>query len=130
MNTKVQKKSKSTSISVLTMLDQENIRLSFIEILKDYIIFFRIEDAMFHLHNVYAPYLKEGLDWEADSRFSGYVSIFKILNIHNEDELCSMLGDLIFHTISDNPDEAGKLAEKVFILWEHEIKKYFSTKNQ
>lgn len=129
MTTKVQKKSSNTSISAITTLEQENIRTAVIEILTASIIFFRIENAMFHTHNVFAPYLKNGSDWEVETQISGHRSIYKILNIYNEDKLCNSLVHFFHNTVYHNGSSADSLAKTVMILWENEFTNYFSTKN-
>lgn len=129
MTTKVQKKSKDASISVLTMLEQENFRTAFVEVLTDTIIFFRIEDVMFRLQNVFSPCLKQRLDWEAESNYSGYGIIYTVLNIRDENDLCSLLSNATHDMMYKNEDNAEELAVKIFTLWHHQIKIYFSTKN-
>ena len=114
------------TINAINLLKQDFVCKAIQEILKDYVIFWRVERAMFNMHNVFAPDRKEGLDWEADQQFSGYSSIFELLNISEIDDLCNTLGEITCDVISESDNEANKVAEKLFTLWMHEIKKHFA----
>ena len=99
-----------------------------INILNDYILWFRVENAMFVMMNVYAPKKKMGIDWEADCRYCGFQTCLLLLNIDSNDDLCHKICDRTSDMVYENETEAIELAKLIYLEWLLIIKNHFTVK--
>ena len=97
-----------------------------IKIIKDDIIFCRVEDLMYQISKVFAPAKRECYNWEAFEKYSGYTVAFEILGITEEDNLCGILSDLNFDMKYQNEQPADELAKQIYFKWLIEIKNYYT----
>lgn len=101
-----------------------------VKILTDDIIYTRIEDALFRLHNAFNPSNSQDIDSKFTYEYSGYSTAFDILGIDKHDELAEILGIVTYEMKQASNESADVLASKIYHNWLNEIKNYFLTQKQ
>lgn len=106
--------------------DARNFQKEIIQILCDDVVFFRIEEAMFKIHNIFQPDKMRSIDSEWTHQFYGYSTAFLLMGVDGNDDICSILSDIAYDMKSESGKNALTLARNIYYRWMIEINNYNS----
>lgn len=95
-----------------------------IQILSDFILWYRIEDGMWKAINAF-NLEQPSSDFEPDMKYNGYSSALMVMGVdsENEEDLSSKLEDIVWEKMKERGN-ADELAETIYIEWLSVLRKH------
>lgn len=113
-------------------VSQQRTEKAIIDILKDYILWYRMDKGMRLILNAFHP-AEYNHEFETDYKYSGYIIAYDLMGVSDEPtnnevdlgaDLHKILSDII-----DSDEPANVLAERIYIDWLVEIRQFYTNKN-